>query len=114
MAHNAEAALSTRDSQGRFGGWWCVAYCSGACNCDSIGAVLLPSGAIDYRNGHGLLNRSGTGGTRLVRSPAAQSHKLADGDRNDRGRGLSVETQGSGLAVVRATYELMRLLKLDI
>jgi hypothetical protein len=32
-----------------------------------------------------------------------------DGDPNDRGRGRTVETQGSGLAVVRAMYEFQKL-----
>jgi hypothetical protein len=35
------------------------------------------------------------------------------GDLNDRGRGRSVETQGSGLAVVRAMWEFLRRMEGD-
>jgi hypothetical protein len=34
--------------------------------------------------------------------------KSSGGDLNDRGRGRTIETQGSGLAVVRAMWEFLR------
>ena len=34
--------------------------------------------------------------------------KRSGGDLNDRGRGRTIETQGSGLAVVRAMWEFLR------
>src|SRR6202012_208142 len=42
VAHNAAAALETRDENGKFGGWW------GAKR--HVGMAALPEGAVDYRN----------------------------------------------------------------
>lgn len=57
---NAEAAMRTRNEEGKFGGWW---------------------GVVDDEDVYD--------------------------DPNDRGRGRTVETQSSGLAVVRAMYEFL-------
>lgn len=85
VIHNAKAALATRDSNGRFGSWW---------NPTAYPEIPVLDGAQDYRNV-------------LHVEPARE--KRASGDANDRGRGRTVETQGGGVAVVRAMYEFMQL-----
>jgi hypothetical protein len=47
VVHNAQAAMGTRDSKGRFGSWWAAPSKSTK--------VLLPRGAIDYRNLRSLI-----------------------------------------------------------
>ncbi len=118
VAHNAQAALRTRDENGLFGTWW-GAPGKGE---PEIRAPLLPRGAVDYRN-----DPSASGHERQRRQENAWSHlstsSQVDGvlgpdndvsvrterDWNDRGRGRTVETQGSGLAVVRALWEFSSL-----
>lgn len=86
VVHNAKAALATRDSEGRFGSWWNpTAYCE----------VRGLDGARDYRN--------------VLHVDDQRREQRASGDANDRGRGRTVETQGGGVAVVRAMYEFMKL-----
>ncbi|KAF1831403.1 Six-hairpin glycosidase [Decorospora gaudefroyi] len=68
VVHNAQAALRTRDKDGRFGAWW---------------GATAPDLSSSRRPGE-------------------------DDDVNNRGRGRTVETQGSGLAVVRAMWEFLR------
>jgi hypothetical protein len=122
IVHNAQAALRTRDSKGRFGSWW-------GASADAP-FVPLPRGAIDYRNLRGLLSEmdidpeviikettvdlSSEGGISKEREiqqrrwhVAGESAELS-GDLNDRGRGRTVETQGGGIAIVRAMYEFLK------
>ncbi|KAL1635277.1 hypothetical protein SLS58_010314 [Diplodia intermedia] len=157
VAHNARAALSTRDDEGRFGMWWGAA----AAEADDDGVVETPSlplGAVDYRNDEGVLEgglwllppigdydwsgeggeggpaasegRDGGGGGSGLPSfmgfdPVAEAtgrgrvaaEKLGGResggaevrDKNDRGRGRTVETQGGGVAVVRALWEFVNM-----
>ncbi|KAK3215503.1 hypothetical protein GRF29_8g233318 [Pseudopithomyces chartarum] len=79
VASNALAALSTRDEKGRFGMWW--------------GAPFHPS------------NPSSSNPS----SSSFPSSSSPSSDPNDRGLGRTLETQGSGLAVVRAGWEFGRL-----
>ncbi|KAF2157390.1 glycoside hydrolase family 76 protein [Myriangium duriaei CBS 260.36] len=118
VRHNAVAANSTRDAQGRFGMWWAA----GLFNASdiSIAAVPLPSGAIDYRNLNPPKKR-GYGETRVPPYPLgsqwpympetdeADDEEVVVRDANDRGRGRTVETQGGGVAVMRAAWEITRL-----
>ncbi|KAF2186513.1 glycoside hydrolase family 76 protein [Zopfia rhizophila CBS 207.26] len=101
VVHNAHSALKNRDKKGRFGGWW------GAHEYDEDGKVpdkrdaqrVIPVNATDYRNS-------------LDGDPAGEVEIRgivgANGDLNDRGRGRTVETQGGGVAVVRAMWEFLR------
>lgn len=109
---NADAAMRTRDAEGRFGGWW------GAPQDDVLGVLDKgddrEGGKVDYRNWPervrelGLVPEDGKEEVYgLKKKDAIQQNKEAvkGGDLNDRGRGRTLETQGSGLAVVRAAYE---------
>ncbi|RMZ89004.1 hypothetical protein DV736_g3757, partial [Chaetothyriales sp. CBS 134916] len=87
VAHNAAAALATRNDNGLFGMWWT----RDDLDEDTIEKIRqttsLPPGAFDYRNPAANL---------------AAPEGLTKGDLNDRGRGRTVETQSGGLSVLRA------------
>jgi hypothetical protein len=123
VVHNAKAALQTRDRNGRFGMWWGASHKSGL----AVRSLVQP-GAVDYRNYPALLSSldinpvTDTDHTLYAELPTQQDqdqphHRTVpigdDGDLNDRGRGRTVETQGGGLAVVRAMYEFQQLVKRD-
>ncbi|KAF2418994.1 Six-hairpin glycosidase [Tothia fuscella] len=94
---NARAALSTRDRQGRFGMWW-------GANVNVLETATFPVQGQDYRNrGLGDAKRWGTG---WYNDPDFPQYFNAT-DANDRGRGRTVETQGGGVAVVRAMWEFV-------
>jgi hypothetical protein len=129
VTHNAQAALRTRDDKGRFGGWWGVKSEAGdgiaaLKGLEALQAYLIspdaasPShiaNATDYRNHPAALQNIDVVPT-LSRGeePTARSQQYfvapstTPGDANDRGRGRTVETQGVGLAVVKAMYEFLR------
>ena len=132
-AHNARAALDTRNEKGRFGMWW------GARS--GVSEQPSPEGAIDYRNNASELFdplwrqsddvrwsymvdqhengeildafgrvRAATGKRESDESlEARQDHGRTRSDLNDRGRGRTVETQGGGVAVLRALWELLNM-----
>jgi hypothetical protein len=130
IVHNAQAALNTRDNDGQFGSWWNSAHKSSRDETtlrtveNTLSRLQLPIGAHDYRNfpnimsvsmrlqdgestDHGLLSEFGNEVAHEDwiypdAKPAASS------DLNDRGRGRTLETQGSGVAVVRAMGEFLR------
>ena len=120
VVHNAKAALRTRDEQGRFGSWWGADVHS-----DETMKMKRKANATDYRNkpeeymaqfeevidtpdneeddeerlaGHDMT------GDHNEDADLSSSHDL-----NDRGRGRTVETQGSGVAVLRAMLEFSKL-----
>lgn len=108
-AHNAEAALSTRNDLGLFGTWWGYRYAVS----DNY-PQSLPAHAIDYRNDASILKTTKwmyPGKSYLTDTPtakAARSNKdITTADVNDRGRGRTVETQQGGLAVLRSSWELL-------
>jgi len=129
VTHNARAALRTRDRKGRFGGWWGVESEAGKGTAalkghEAVQAYLNSpdaatsspiTDATDYRN-HPVdfqeLNADPV--LPLDEEPTgwSQRHFVAPstttGDANDRGRGRTLETQGGGLAVVKAMYEFLR------
>ncbi|KAF2840917.1 glycoside hydrolase family 76 protein [Patellaria atrata CBS 101060] len=126
VSYNAQAALKTKDEKGEFGMWWGH---RGTRERD-VEESLIPDGAIDYRNNASFLLdplwsgsqpfSSQNGGTtenaklgaRRNPSQASSTSKLkGNWDRNDRGRGRTVETQGGGVSVLRATWELINLYK---
>ncbi|RAL07537.1 putative glycosyl hydrolase [Aspergillus homomorphus CBS 101889] len=103
IEHNANAALVTRNSDGKFGMWW--GNQSRASGSTIMDESPLPLGAIDYEN-YGARDEGSEALTGLLRS--RESRTVADEnkhDANDRGRGRTVETQSGGIAVLRALYQ---------
>ncbi|KAF9885711.1 hypothetical protein FE257_012596 [Aspergillus nanangensis] len=134
IEHNANAALMTRDQNGKFGMWWGRKYRQ----FEGLSMTSpLPRGAIDYRNfgdqaegSDPLLGDLPGFVSQLTKNPPASSRfeipglsspghthdqtRLPDGwddgpvtqnDYNDRGRGRTVETQSGGVAVLRALHQ---------
>lgn len=121
VAHNARAAVDTKDVDGKFGMWW------GAGVLAAEHEVVLSEGAVDYRNnasellnpvwlsdssqdwllGLGDQDRFEGGSRELSTDSNAES--VMPRDPNWRGRGRTVETQGGGIAVLKALLELMKL-----
>ena len=108
IRHNAEAAIGTKDVEGRYGMWWGAPNRSHERNFDP--KVELPNDAVDYRNSgvpqkwkdtkKGMPRELGE----VVRETGS---RVGARDLNDRGRGRTVETQGGGIAVLRALWELV-------
>lgn len=109
VTYNAHAALRTRDEKGRFGGWRGAPKTSGRVEEED----RAPEGAVDYRNFPALIGEldiEDEAQEMVVQDRRySEGHPITSGDLNDRGRGRTVETQGSGLAVVRAMYEFLKL-----
>lgn len=108
VKHNAEAALSTRNTEGRFGMWWGAPEGS---DDDGLGGdVKIPRDAVDYRN-LGVPSRWEV--QKIIQPYQASGGVVKDEGRfgardlNDRGRGRTVETQGGGVSVLRASWEIM-------
>jgi hypothetical protein len=122
VQHNAMAALLTRDTNGKFGMWWTAGLLNLTMDTLDIreedNAPKDPT-AVDYRNGDvdhdprwilpgsrvpppdaGLQGESG-------QKPLGE-REGTNWDPNNRGRGRTVETQGGGLAVLRALWEISR------
>ncbi|USP76369.1 glycoside hydrolase family 76 protein [Curvularia clavata] len=122
VTHNARAALRTRDARGRFGGWWgapsspAISTSTGNRE-EMVKGPSMRQNATDYRNGDFGAdeelykeNTSGFPGQVRVGTMAREKdvRRDGDGDLNDRGRGRTIETQGSGVAVVRAMWVFMQ------
>ncbi|KAJ4312432.1 hypothetical protein N0V94_007452 [Neodidymelliopsis sp. IMI 364377] len=128
VIHNGQAALRTRNEQGKFGSWW------GADVHDQATLkVRLEEGAVDYRNrpeeytarfedavdvqdeDGDVQSISGAEGERVAGydvngdDDEDNTRSSSPRDLNDRGRGRTVETQGSGVAVLRAMLEFVKL-----
>lgn len=111
VAHNAHAALVTRDNEGRFGMWWGRQYPD--IESQTVREQPLGADEVDYRNA-GIPDRVDDNWslkgdehrrwTEMRRSPR-QGRDEGVMDVNDRGRGRTVETQSSGLAVLRALWQ---------
>lgn len=109
IKHNAKAALTTVNTEGRFGMWWgAPPHTSSVPDAD----VDLPAEAVDYRN-HGVpqqwknkprYQRAVHDGSDDINENSA---KIGTRDLNDRGRGRTVETQGGGISVLRALWEIV-------
>jgi hypothetical protein len=124
--HNAVAARLTRDANGKFGTWWTAGLLNvtlDSLNLSQDGLGPDNANAVDYRN-LGVPDDSvwmvrGTGPTppediydygRGQRPLDDPERRAADNsDPNSRGRGRTVETQGGGLAVLKALWEISRL-----
>ncbi|KKP03601.1 hypothetical protein THAR02_04285 [Trichoderma harzianum] len=136
IKHNALAALTSRDSRGRFGMWWGsalfgnihVSRASDGIDHDAVNAT-------DYRKdgtpNNDLWGRDSTWlpGSRkrgLDKQVTSEDYKKMDmlgsmekpmrkpkphpSDPNDRGRGRTVETQVGGIAVLRAYWDISQSL----
>ncbi|KAK8016360.1 hypothetical protein PG993_014549 [Apiospora rasikravindrae] len=144
LKHNADAALGTRNGDGKFGQWWTASLLRDyygpwpTLKTDGIDHAVA---GVDYRN-YGVPNDTtwrrpsdlvmipephlpidvpttgaAEGGQKLLnRAPDARKSQLSTGmereqrrkdDPNDRGRGRTVETQGGGLALVRAYWNIV-------
>ncbi|KAF9690569.1 hypothetical protein EKO04_011288 [Ascochyta lentis] len=124
VVHNAKAALRTRNNQGRFGSWWGADVHSGATL-----NVRREANATDYRNrpdeygasfddASDMLDKEEDDEERLAGHDMARdtdddADSSSSRDLNDRGRGRTVETQGSGIAVLRAMLEFTKLAESD-
>lgn len=125
IEHNANAALSTRNSSGIIGGWWGASYVNKTQGPSPEWAVPRPQGSADVWNDPSVLsqppwvcqgwggcdaNGRGKGGNfpgsnarRMKR--VFQSKKERRQDANSEGLGRTVETEGSGLGVVKAASD---------
>ena len=97
IAHNADAASVTRNSDGLFGMWWGREYPDAEPTDVIAHQTHLPRGAVDHKNGMNISSD--------LSVPNGNFH-----DVNDRGRGRSVETQSGGIAVLRADWQWRSLL----
>ena len=108
IRHNAEAAVSTKDIEGKFGMWWGAPQRPDGSDFDP--EVELPDQAVDYRNS-GVPEKWREMKKLKVQSEShdveSTGRKVGARDLNDRGRGRTVETQGGGVAVLRALWEIV-------
>ncbi|KAL4962277.1 putative glycosyl hydrolase [Aspergillus stella-maris] len=115
IERNAEAALVTRNEEGKFGTWWGKRYrvIDDQSETSTSHNSPLPNGATDYRNhpdsAPPYFETNST-------APAAEAKRDTedaedaepegkDPEYNDRGRGRTVETQSGGVAVLRALWQ---------
>ncbi|CAG8953162.1 hypothetical protein HYFRA_00003362 [Hymenoscyphus fraxineus] len=112
IKHNAKGALSTRTKEGKFGMWWGAPASTNATqNLENE----LPEQAVDYRNlgvpktwkGRPITPNLLPQKEEAKNAISEQKSALGISDLNDRGRGRTLETQGGGLAVLRARWELV-------
>jgi hypothetical protein len=106
IQHNAAAALTTKNVKGRFGMWWGASR-RHSTHEDVNGEVELPANAVDYRN-QGIPQQWESGKRQSMdASNSDETDRESQAwDLNDRGRGRTVETQGGGVSVLRARWEL--------
>ncbi|KAF7852950.1 hypothetical protein EAF04_010827 [Stromatinia cepivora] len=113
IRRNAEAALNTKDEEGRFGMWWGAPAANHSLNDDTPNQIS--EGSVDYRNMGVPKNTEWRGGKYNKGAKASKIPRYGeDGDHrhieiedpNGRGRGRTVETQGGGLSVLRASWEV--------
>jgi hypothetical protein len=91
VVHNSEAALATRNARGHFGMWWRCGEPDDHTMAQIDHNTMLPSGADDHLNP-------------IPENWSDLDQPIVPLDRNDRGRGRTVETQSGGLAVLRARW----------
>lgn len=94
-AWNAKAALNTRDRKGVFGMWW------------ALGAIEDGGEMVNEQTNHNA--DASQQALCDAASPGMAGWPRYCGDPNERGRGRTVETQGGGVAVLRAMWELVSM-----
>ncbi|EMC95524.1 glycoside hydrolase family 76 protein [Baudoinia panamericana UAMH 10762] len=119
IEHNANAALSTRNSSGMIGGWWGASYVNRTQAPSLDHAVPPPWGSDDEWNQPWLLQQSPwacrgqhgcqpngrgshSGNSKRMARPFRSRKRQ---DANAEGRGRTVETEASGLSVVKAASD---------
>ncbi|KAI9735759.1 MAG: hypothetical protein M1818_006367 [Claussenomyces sp. TS43310] len=116
IKRNANAAVSTRTEDGKYGMWWGAPRGHRLTSAEP--RIEIPAGAVDYRNRDLPRDKVWVDGEsplwsqqgNTILSEAMQSEQelrdSATRDANDRGRGRTVETQGGAVAVLRALWEI--------
>lgn len=111
ITHNARAALTTKSQDGQYGMWWGAP--EDGRKLAAIPTDTVPAGAVDYRN-LGVPEAATWRDTGNAQASFELDHEAPiavegvwRGDPNDRGRGRTVETQGGGVAVLRALWEIV-------
>lgn len=100
---NARAAGGTLNAEGVAGMWWGAGMVGGEGE-----GVVLPEGAVDYRNEDGPGDGVWRGRRARRGEGEGEGQQVLRGgeDANDRGRGRTVETQGGLVGVLRALCEV--------
>ncbi|KAK5743783.1 hypothetical protein LTR17_002405 [Elasticomyces elasticus] len=127
IEHNARAALGTRNTTGIMGGWWTASHLNKTQEPWLAWSPPKPKGSIDPINEPWVLRQPPwtrqdqrtdllSGNDTSSSFPnAVNSSKRHRGflsrDINNRGRGRTVETQASGMGVVKTTSDFMRRLR---
>ncbi|KAF3765260.1 family 76 glycoside hydrolase [Cryphonectria parasitica EP155] len=132
LEHNRHAMMETRDGAGRVGMWWTAGLLglNDEMPPDEDFADMVNPDAVDYRNGGVPDDPMWRRPTPPIKPPSvpkvplpgvekddrllALRESLSNNneggnhkrDLNDRGRGRTVETQGGGLALLRAYWEI--------
>lgn len=123
IRHNARAALSTRNDTGVVGGWWGASFENKTQQSWPAYAVPKPEGSVDEKNEAWVLSeapwkcrgwhchkgRQGSSAGALATGDLLRARSATSRDVNDQGRGRTVETQGSGVGVVKAAYDVGRI-----
>ncbi|RMY71520.1 hypothetical protein D0863_05115 [Hortaea werneckii] len=123
IQHNARAALATRNDTGVVGGWWGASLENKTQQSWPAYAVPKPEGSLDEKNEAWVLGeapwkcrgwhchegRQGSRAGALVAGNLMRNRSARKRDVNDQGRGRTVETQGSGVGVVKAAYDVGRI-----
>ncbi|KAI1334401.1 glycosyl hydrolase family 76-domain-containing protein [Xylariaceae sp. FL0016] len=123
LAHNVHAAKGTLDAEGKFGSWWTAGLLAAnwtgpwpTVENDGVTNILNGTDYRDYgipdddiwgHHGGSPLGapKYGDGGQRPMGSELRKRHSDSR-DPNKRGRGRTVETQGGGLALLRAYWKI--------
>ncbi|KAK5711665.1 hypothetical protein LTR17_018300 [Elasticomyces elasticus] len=128
IEHNARAALGTRNTTGIMGGWWGASFLNMTQEPWLAWSPPKPKGSIDPINEPWVLRQppwtrqnqradlpSGKDTSRsfLNAVDTSKRHRISfpSRDINDKGRGKTVETQASGMGVVKATSDFMHRLR---
>jgi hypothetical protein len=112
IIHNARAAYKTRDSDGKYGMWWHRS----SRNASTTLRTVTPHGAVDYRNFPVPTEEKWVYTGQLPEELEIVDERnvsAKSGDLNERGRGRTVETQGGGVSVLRAMWEVTRYRSYD-
>lgn len=119
VIHNADAALSTRNQDNVVGGWWGASSDNRTQAAALDMTVPLPQGSSDERNDPTVLDQAPwacrgqrgcqqNGGVMSYRTPGRLPPRSEKRDVNDGGRGRTVETQASGVSVIKAASDFTR------
>lgn len=119
IEHNAQAALSTKNGTGIIGGWWGASYINKTQEPWPAYAPPRPRGSTDEWNEPWVLQQppwscqgqhgceEHKGGGRGSFGKMRRRMRALRRDINDQGRGRTVETQASGVGVVKAASDFL-------